>query len=243
MLKSLLVQKLAILAVLHDPSEIKSADAKVLDVADRDWTIIQDIIIILKPLEVATTHGLSYSSWINQHSFGTCRQRLDRNEKTKIKADLSDNTLTTNILVKGSALDPRYKSLMFLNDAQKDMVWKNICEEAKELDKGSGDGATEYQPPTKKKSALEFLIGPTDIERYINEVSLEADFSPFEWWKISSKRYPTLARLARKYLRLPATSVPSERVFSDAGNTVTKKISNLDPGTVNHLIFLRDALK
>jgi len=47
-----------------------------------------------------------------------------------------------------------------------------------------------------------------------------------------------LANLARKFIIIPATSVPSERLFSDAGNIVSKRRVNLDPETVKALVFM-----
>jgi hypothetical protein len=51
-------------------------------------------------------------------------------------------------------------------------------------------------------------------------------------------RFPAVARLAKEYLCMPATEVPSERAFSVAGLTVTKLRSSLDPDTVDHIIFI-----
>ena len=45
------------------------------------------------------------------------------------------------------------------------------------------------------------------------------------------------------YLCIPATSAPSERIFSTANQIVTKKRSNLLPEHVNMFIFLHDNFK
>ena len=49
-------------------------------------------------------------------------------------------------------------------------------------------------------------------------------------------------KMARKYLDLPATSTPSERVFSIAGSIVNKKRACLLPENVNMLVFLYENL-
>lgn len=41
------------------------------------------------------------------------------------------------------------------------------------------------------------------------------------WWKLQKDKLPILAALARAYLCIPATSAPSERLFSTAGNNMT----------------------
>jgi len=45
------------------------------------------------------------------------------------------------------------------------------------------------------------------------------------------------------YLCIPATSTPSERCFSTAGLTVTEKRANLDPDTIEKLIFIKENIK
>ena len=62
--------------------------------------------------------------------------------------------------------------------------------------------------------------------------------NPLAWWAQNEGRYPRLAKLSKIYLAIPATSTPSERVFSLAGNTVTRQRSSLHPSHVNTLVFL-----
>ena len=76
-----------------------------------------------------------------------------------------------------------------------------------------------------------------EIQRYLAE-PLGTNQCALTWWKEREASYPILSKLAKKYLAIPATSVPSERIFSLAGNLVTKKRALLSPETVNILIFL-----
>ena len=57
-----------------------------------------------------------------------------------------------------------------------------------------------------------------EISAYLEYPSLEADANPLAWWKAENGRFPNLAHLARKYLNICGTSVPSERIFSSAGH-------------------------
>jgi hypothetical protein len=51
-----------------------------------------------------------------------------------------------------------------------------------------------------------------------------------------------ISKLALRVLCIPATSAPSERVFSVAGLTIAKDRARLAPQTANELIFLHDAI-
>jgi hypothetical protein len=66
--------------------------------------------------------------------------------------------------------------------------------------------------------------------------------NPLDWWYLKQQQYPLLANIALRVLAIPATSAPSERVFSTAGITIAKERSRLDPHNAGELIFLHDVL-
>ena len=65
---------------------------------------------------------------------------------------------------------------------------------------------------------------------------------PLTWWKFNERQYKLLSILAARLLCIPATSAPSERVFSTACITIAKDHARLASQTANELIFLHDAL-
>ena len=65
---------------------------------------------------------------------------------------------------------------------------------------------------------------------------------PLTWWNVHRNRFKLISEVAIRMLCIPATSAPSERVFSVAGLTIAKERARLAPHTANELIFLHDAL-
>jgi hypothetical protein len=66
--------------------------------------------------------------------------------------------------------------------------------------------------------------------------------NPLDWWRVNKQTYPHLSKLALKYLSIPATSAPSERVFSTAGLTIAKERARLDATRANEIVFLHDSI-
>ena len=63
---------------------------------------------------------------------------------------------------------------------------------------------------------------------------------PLLWWRKQSITLKLLAPVARKWLGCIASSVPSERAFSSAGNTVTAKRASLGDDMVRDILFLHE---
>src|SRR6266498_1843606 len=81
-----------------------------------------------------------------------------------------------------------------------------------------------------------------EIDNYLNEIiilTLSETTNVYQWWYINKHSFPVLSRIARKYLSIPATSVPSEQLFSDTGNQVTLQRTHLVPKVVNQLLFVK----
>jgi hypothetical protein len=62
------------------------------------------------------------------------------------------------------------------------------------------------------------------------------------WWKANSYRFPELARMARDYMSVPASSVPSEQLFSPAGDIITKKRNRLLDSSSSALLLVKSWL-
>ncbi len=77
-----------------------------------------------------------------------------------------------------------------------------------------------------------------EIKLYLFLTAVNADDDPLAWWKAHVEEMPMLSKLARKYLCIPATSVPLERVFSTSGHILTPQRSRLSSEHVNMLTFL-----
>ncbi|XP_049441769.1 zinc finger BED domain-containing protein 4 [Epinephelus fuscoguttatus] len=112
----------------------------------------------------------------------------------------------------------------------------------------------EAQPPPNKKMTLASFIKKsmpvpsphqseggkveTKLATYLLTPEADPDTDPLEWWKRHEPNFPRLSNLAKKYLSVPATSVPSERVFSVGGGIVTCNRACLKPEVVDRLVFL-----
>ena len=96
----------------------------------------------------------------------------------------------------------------------------------------------------QKKSAKSVSqIVESEMTTYKTESCIPLTSNPLTWWKDNEHKYPLLSALAKCYLGIPATSVPSKRVFSTAGDIITAQCLALSGEHVDQLIFLNKNLK
>ena len=162
-------------------------------------------------------------------------------------------------------LDPRYKQLPFYSTSTIADIEEKLHIELSNYQQNedtsissatneTGDGS---EPPTKKhKGPVESLFGSMfkkdgtsqdiqshdkilrEIAVYKTETPDELDSNPLVWWKNRQHLYPIISQQVKKYFSLTGTSVPSERLFSTAGNVISSKRNCLTPENADKLIFL-----
>ena len=81
-----------------------------------------------------------------------------------------------------------------------------------------------------------------ELEEYMKEPSIPKNCSPVAYWSIKRKGWPTLAKLAMKYCIVPASSVYSERLFSEFGNVYDQRRSKLRPDASEQVCMLHHNL-
>lgn len=93
--------------------------------------------------------------------------------------------------------------------------------------------STQQQPPISTAQRVE-----QEIQLYRSLPPIPTKDSASFWWRKKSDTLPVLSALAEKYLCVQASSTPSERVFSTAGNTLSPERSRILPERANMTIFL-----
>ena len=76
-------------------------------------------------------------------------------------------------------------------------------------------------------------VAQNEISRYTSLPNINPEDNPLVWWKNEQHNLPTLALLAKKYLAICATSMPSERIFSKAGFIADQFRSRLKPDNLD----------
>ena len=84
------------------------------------------------------------------------------------------------------------------------------------------------------------LATENKLQRYIEQDRVPWTIDIYQYQKAKQFDYPTLARIAKDYLVVLATLAPSECVFSQGANIVSKKRNKLTGESIRMLICMKD---
>lgn len=159
-------------------------------------------------------------------------------------------------VILASFFDPRYKSLSHfrIKDSRSQKILDRVRNELtavtqlckdKGIDRYAALGVEKSNIPNKRSrldTGAELIAHCSskrdELDYYCQTTPIHLEENPLEWWKQNESRYPHLAILARKYLCVPATSVPSECLFSDSGHILSKRRLAMKPDLASDLTFM-----
>lgn len=174
---------------------------------------------------------------------------------------------TTKTVAKATFLDPRFKKAAFATPENADNAKKWVTEELSEIIQSVENCDYSHSPkptftvnnPTtsdneendlwsdfdKTISEMPSTITPTDtatmtVQQYLDLPYSDRKKDPLEFWKYHSNTMPLLSKLASKYLSVPATSVPAERLFSKAAIITNNRRNRLAPKKLDELLFISE---
>lgn len=261
MLQRLFEQKMAIAAYATEHS-IVQLTAHQLQLATK-------IVAVLSPIEEMTksTSADAASISVVLPFVRILRRTLDehhddsgvRTMKNEMKASLerfARSEENENLAI-ATMLDPRFKDKFFSRLAVSERVKSQVQEKLSSLKASCENPSNRLEPPPKRpctgmwKSFSDILeeagasvtngSGPNELETYLAESLITyGRESCYIWWANNRHRFPSLAKIARRYLCAPPTSVASERLFSGAGDVYDDKRSRLAPEKAEMLLFIKN---
>ncbi|CAG8767271.1 174_t:CDS:1, partial [Dentiscutata heterogama] len=82
-----------------------------------------------------------------------------------------------------------------------------------------------------------------ELTQYLNEAILSIDVDSLNWWKLNHTRFSYLSQMAKDYLAIQSTSVPSKQVFSKTGDIVRVKHARLSEKRLQALMCVNSWIK
>ncbi|EXX77318.1 hypothetical protein RirG_024890 [Rhizophagus irregularis DAOM 197198w] len=156
----------------------------------------------------------------------------------------------SNIMLVATFLDPRFKNFDWCNgndkDEAKELVQVLYNDAKKDISPRDSINSIITSSSDDDDDIFKALKGKEtnvrdddEVVLYLQQKQIRLKDDPLKWWSVNEVILPVLAQIARKYLSIPAASVPSERLFSDAGNHISARRTRLSPDLVDKMLFLK----
>jgi hypothetical protein len=204
----------------------------------------QEVVILLKPFEKAFTilgsdmtptsnRAILFYTYIKK--ILQKRQTIHAKTLLKIFEIRFSKVITEKIFLLANSLDPvcRRLTASFVTQQQnRDLLNSELPPPPTSIPIQPtflNDIEAELDDGSLPQSEVERFLG-TEVRTPLSE------FDILKWWRANEASFPSLARLARKILVIPASSLSCERVFSQAALVVTKRRNRLNDLHINSLI-------
>ncbi|XP_059395424.1 zinc finger BED domain-containing protein 4-like [Carassius carassius] len=103
------------------------------------------------------------------------------------------------------------------------------------------DEIADEQAPVSKQSRDQ--VGSTaQLETYLGETTISREDKPLQYWAVNKVRFPTLAKMASRYLSAPCSSVDSERLFSSVSHIVNDNRNRITADHAEMILFIKKNL-
>ncbi|CAH1771066.1 4279_t:CDS:2, partial [Entrophospora sp. SA101] len=176
---------------------------------ENDWKQIDDLCVILKPLYIATKFLSSSSPTLSDVCITftalikELKKVIDGNNEHYLIADSVNHklkeywSLMENNTRISSVIDPRNKLSGF------------TLQEIEELKNEFKNLIDTYEPLNQQFNHHTQSSTQDELERYLQlPIVTNENIDPLNWWKTHQTEFPMLARIAKDYLTVQATSVP-----------------------------------
>ncbi|KAK2579106.1 hypothetical protein KPH14_000884 [Odynerus spinipes] len=261
MMKRLMEIRIPLSIVLSEPGMPDN-------ITSREWDALDNYIKVLEVLAekqptlcryLPIIIGLhqSIDANLNDYRHGTLNDFA-----TNLKSSLTTRfqfAYTCEPILFAMLLDPRVKNRL-LDDVQQqhvfDILQMRITKEKETLPENAPTTSRNiaaasssrlsqclYNISAEEENNDATSNGRTESMLYLNDMFVKSDTKIINWWKTQPGRFPALAMLAKSLLGIPATQVPSERLFSTAGNIVSANRTKLLTDHVEEICFLHENIK
>ena len=243
-----------------------------LCLASEDKTQITNALTVLKPF-LEATENISGQEYVSVSMILPLTKFLQKKCSSCQSSTTLATTLTTELCRRFSSLeisfttavttllDPRFKKLPFSGTSAIDQTISRVTQEMSSLniqqspdtdDTNNSESTSSTcslwddfdkrvtQSRSHRTRTSDSLI---EVRQYFEEPNIDRIKNPLEWWKNNENKFPRLQQLAKKYLCIPGSSVPSERLFSKAGQLVSERRNRIKPKNIDMMLFLNHNLK
>lgn len=226
---------------------LKPFEAATREMSADQYLTISKLIPLARSLQQLTTGA---SSSVTKLGDGMCSQMRRR----------FHNIEANQLLAASTELDPGLKKLGFADAGAADQCVRRLTSEiaasdiSTEKELNTSTESTEEASSNELWQAFDRQVAEMTSKRtptsdamvetcqYLQQKNIGRKEDPLLWWQQNGSQYPQLQHLAMKYLCVPSTSVPSERLFSKAGELVSARRNRIKPKHINLFLFLNKNL-